>query len=278
MARPWEALMRRYPARAVETDTGILSFRSTGAGPDIVLLHGIGSGSGSWVYQLATLSDTHRVTAWDAPGYGGSAEPESAWPGAADYAEPLRTLFDARGIRCAVVVGHSLGALIAARFAVMHPERVSALVLADPAAGHGLRSEAEREERLASRLERFDRLGAERHAEEHAPALLSRDATAEQVALVRWNMARLRQSGYRKAARLLASGDITADLRRVSVPATVLYGSEDTVTPPERCRSLAAAMPQPCPCRELAGAGHASHVEAADEFSAAVRDISAVVS
>ena len=160
----------------------------------------------------------------------------------------------------------------------MHPERVSALVLADPAAGHGLRSEAEREERLASRLERFDRLGAERHAEEHAPALLSRDATAEQVALVRWNMARLRQSGYRRAARLLASGDITADLRRVTVPATVLYGSEDTVTPPERCRSLAAAMPQPCPCRELAGAGHASHVEAADEFSAAVRDISAVVS
>ena len=270
--------MRRFPAQAVDTDAGTLCHRSAGTGSDIVLLHGIGSGSGSWVYQLETLSETFRVCAWDAPGYGGSTEPVSDRPGVADYAEPLRRLLDARGIGRAVVVGHSLGALIAASFAAMHPQRVSALVLADPAAGHGLRSQAEREERFAVRIERFDRLGAERHAEERAPALLSRDASAEQRALVRWNMARLRKSGYRKAAQLLAAGDITSDLPHIAAPTTVLYGSEDSITAPESCRRVAAAMPQPCPCRELPGAGHASYVEAADAFSAAVRDVAACVS
>ena len=270
--------MERHPAQAVETDTGTLSHRSAGTGPDIVLLHGIGSGSGSWVFQLEALSGTCRVTAWDAPGYGGSTDSAPDRPAATDYAEPLRNLLDARGIGRAVVVGHSLGALIAARFAAMHPQRVSALVLADPAAGHGLRSRAEREARAAARVERFDRLGAERHAEERAPDLLSQAATAEQVALVRWNMARLRPSGYRKAARLLASGDITADLPRITAPAAVLFGGEDAITSPESCRRIAAAIPQPCPCREFPGAGHACYVEAADAFSAAVRDIAAGVS
>lgn len=274
----WEELMLHYPSESMQTEHGPVSGRFAGAGTDIVLLHGIGSGSGSWVYQLAALADGYSVAAWDAPGYGDSTDLDADWPDADDYAAVLEALLDAREIDRCILVGHSLGALIAARFAATHPERVSALILADPAAGHGPRSDAEREERLSARLERFDRLGAERHAEERAPALLSNNATAEQTALVRWNMARLRRSGYEKAARLLATGDIFADLARVQSPTSVLCGSEDGITSPESCRRIAEAGPHPCPYREIHGAGHVSYVEAAEAFSAAVIKIARSVS
>jgi len=49
-----------------------ISYREAGAGPALVLLHGIGSSSASWLFQLESLAG-YRLIAWDAPGYGGSA-------------------------------------------------------------------------------------------------------------------------------------------------------------------------------------------------------------
>ena len=55
---------------APKTSRGI-AYRETGAGPALVLLHGIGSGSAGWLFQLETLKG-YRLIAWDAPGYGES--------------------------------------------------------------------------------------------------------------------------------------------------------------------------------------------------------------
>lgn len=275
MAYRWETLLTRYPVEAVETAAGRVGVRRAGAGADLVLLHGIGSGSGSWVYQLASLSDGWRVSAWDAPGYGDS----DALPGEPDagaYAAALAALLDALGVARCVLVGHSLGALIAARFAADHPDRVSTLVLADPAAGHAPLSPDERERRLADRLDRFDRLGPERHAEERAPALLSDDAPEEARTLVRWNMARLRRQGYAQAAGLLAQGDLVADAARIAVPGAVLCGAEDRITPPESCRDLAAAFEPAVPYYEIPGAGHASYIEAPERFDALLAECAGV--
>jgi pimeloyl-ACP methyl ester carboxylesterase len=66
--RAVEALLAPFPVRTVCGRHGVFSFREYGAGRVLVLLHGIGSGSGSWVHQLAGLGERYRVLAWDAPG------------------------------------------------------------------------------------------------------------------------------------------------------------------------------------------------------------------
>lgn len=276
MPHRWETLLDAYPARAIDTAAGRIGVRRAGSGPDLVLLHGIGSGSGSWVHQLTSLSARHRVTAWDAPGYGDSDEPAAGAPDASVYSAALAALLDALGIGQCVLVGHSLGALIATRFAAEHGDRVSALILANPAAGHARLAPDERARRLSDRLEKFERLGAERHAEERSGALLSADAPPEARALVRWNMARLRGTGYAKAARLLAEGDLVADAARVAVSGAVICGGADGITPPDTCHRIAEAFEPAYPYREIPGAGHASYVEAPEAFGALVTEFAGV--
>jgi len=277
MARAWKDLLDRFPASVVDTAAGRVGVRCTGNGSELVLLHGIGSGSGSWVFQLASMAARHRVIAWDAPGYGDSDDPSVDRPDAGTYAAALAALFDALSVKQCVLVGHSLGAIIATRFAADRPERVSMLILADPAAGHARLDEAERERRLTERLERFDRLGNRRHAEERAAALLSPAAPADRLALVLWNMARLRRSGYAKAARLLADGDLISDAARVAAPGAVVYGGADTITPPDACHRVAAAFDPPYPFREIPGAGHACYVEAPERFDTLLTEYAGVV-
>ncbi len=275
--RPWAAVLDRCPVEGVETAAGRLTVRRAGVGADLVLLHGIGSGAGSWAWQLDGLADRYRVTAWNAPGYGGTPPPAADWPDSGDYADALAALLDALGIERCVLVGHSLGALVAARFAAEYPGRIAGLVLANPARGHGHLDAATRRQRLAERIDRFRELGPVEHAARRAPNLLSPNATADQLALVRVAMESLDDVGYLKAARLLAESDILADAARIAVPALVLCGDLDKITPPDGCRGIADAIPGACPFVPVAGAGHASYIEAPAAFNRILRDFTETV-
>ena len=268
----WEELIERYAPAVIETGAGDVSIRTTGSGPAVVLLHGIGSGSGSWVYQLAGLEPRYRVVAWDAPGYGESTPVTDAAPGVDDYADRLATLIDALSLDRFLLVGHSLGALIAGRYAARQPERLRGLILADPAAGHALLSEEDRTARLDSRLKPFAALGAERYAAERAGNLLGPEATDEQVALVRRNMARLTLEGLGAAAGILSRGDLLADVALFDGPAMLLCGAEDRVTPPDVCRPVADSFPGGRPFHLIEKAGHASYIDAPEIFTRHIVD------
>ena len=126
-----------------------LQFRESGHGASIthVLLHGIGSGSASWVQQLDVVADASalRVLAWDAPGYAGSSALSPAEPTATDYAQQLWAWLDVLGCHTPIVlVGHSLGALMAASAAALQPARIARLVLLSPARGYAATPAAER--------------------------------------------------------------------------------------------------------------------------------------
>ena len=105
--------------------------------PAFVLLHGIGSNAASWLSFVHALDARFPCFAWDLPGYGESSPLAEAWPSAEDYAVALERFLDRLGLANIVVVGHSLGALIAARFAATRAARTQALVLVSPAAGYG---------------------------------------------------------------------------------------------------------------------------------------------
>ena len=251
-------------------ETGF-SYLETGAGPPLVLLHGIGSSAESWRDQLAGLADFRRVLAWDAPGYGASTPLPLERPTPADYADRLTLLLDALGLERIALAGHSLGALIAGAFAARRPGRIERLVLADAALGHGVHPAKPLPPRIRLRLDDLAALGPNEFARRRAPRLLSTTATTAQRKRVRETMARIDPSGYRQAVAILAQGDLHADVGLITAPTLVLCGSEDTVTPPESNRALAAAIAN-ARYVEIARAGHASYVERPDAFNCAMRE------
>lgn len=263
-------LLDRFPEQRVEGRGGGFSYRAAGEGPPLVLLHGIGSGAGSWVHQLASLGSRYGVVAWDAPGYGSSTPLAPPEPEAADYAAALADFLDALGLARVALVGHSLGAIMAAAFARRHPERTGSLVLASPAQGYGTANAAARERRLAERLRLMEELGPEGHAHARAPRLVAADASAAARALVLWNLARLRPEGYAQAARLLAHADIMPDVAAHPQALLVVCGTADTITPEASCRAVAAAAARGV-YRGIAGAGHACYLEAPNRFNALLR-------
>ena len=260
------------PARRIlEAGEVRFSHCSAGAGPPLLLLHGIGSNARSWRDQLAGLGDLRRVVAWDAPGYGDSTPVAPPRPMAADYAGRLERFLDGLGLDRVELLGHSLGALVAGAFAATRPGRVARLILAAPALGHRTDPSAPLPPTARSRLDDLDALGPAGLAARRAPRLLTETATPEQLERAREAMAAIRPGGYRQAVAMLAQGDLPADAGNVTVPTLVLCGSEDAVTPPAGSRALAAAM-QGARYREIPDAGHLCYLEKPDAFNAAVRE------
>ncbi|WP_434665829.1 alpha/beta fold hydrolase [Paraburkholderia sp. A3BS-1L] len=240
----------------------------------LVLLHGIGSGAASWVQQFEALGESQdrprRVLAWDAPGYGASTPVANASPVAADYARVLADWLDTLGIERCVLVGHSLGAIIAGAFAAWHPERVAGLLLISPAAGYGAAEAAVREGKRDARLAMLAELGPQGLAEKRSANMLSPHASADARAWVRWNMARVVPQGYAQATHLLANADLATDLARCAgkVRMAVAVGAEDTITPPPACERLAHIAQ--APFQTMPRAGHAGYIEQPAAYSALI--------
>ena len=250
--------------------------REGGAGTPIVLLHGIGSHAQSFVPLMQALDRRHLVLAWNAPGYGSSQPLATDWPDASDYAVALSRLLVRMDVSRCILLGHSLGALIAARFAVVSPNRVATLVLASPAIGHGVEKGGVLPPAVARRIEDLDRLGAEAFAGARAPQLLGDPAASPDVLRdVTSAMAAVRRPGYDQAARLLASGRLLEDAAKITVPTAVLVGSQDHITPPDNARRVLAALSAPARLtfREFAGAGHAVCQEQPAEVASAIAAI-----
>jgi pimeloyl-ACP methyl ester carboxylesterase len=252
--------------QTVTVDGLRLAWREAGQGVPLVLAHGIGSASDSWERQLEHFARDFRVVAWDAPGYGGSGDLAAGTPCAADYADALDQLLGALGIERCHLVGHSLGALIAAAFASRHQHWMLSLTLANAAAGHGRLDPATRATRLKERLADLEAFGPAGLAERRAPRLVGPDASPEAVERVRAVMAKVRPLGYGRAARMLAEGDIFADLDHIDTPTLVMCGTLDRVTTEESNRAIAKAL-RGGRFAALPGLGHASYVEAPELFN-----------
>ena len=127
----------------------------------MVLLHGISSGSASWIKQLndSGLTDGHRLLAWDAPGYGGSLPLADPQADAAGYAAALAALIDELQLAQPLIVGHSLGALIGSAYAAGYPDGLCGLVLADPAQGYATAPEEKRRQVYGQRQQMIETLG-----------------------------------------------------------------------------------------------------------------------
>ncbi len=110
-----------------------ISTLTMGAGPDVLLLHGLGGTRASFFETAAALSSRYRVHAPDLPGFGSSSKPPLGAYNAEWFAQSMLGLMDELGIERAHIVGNSMGGRAAIEIGLLAPHRVGALGLLCPA-------------------------------------------------------------------------------------------------------------------------------------------------
>jgi magnesium chelatase accessory protein len=240
----------------------------TGAGPDVLLLHGAGASSHSWARLVPDLALRHRVIALDLPGHGWTRSPRGR-ARLSDVAADIATLCAQEGWAPGVVIGHSAGGAVSlelARQGRLQPTRVvvingalenfrgaagwlfpaMAKVLAlNPLTGllisQGGRSVAQVRSILSSAGTELDEAGLAHYAR-----LIQRRAHVDGTLamMAQWSL-----------------DDLNRALPRIAVPTLFLHGDRDGAVAPSVAERAAAAMPD-ARLVLLPGVGHLAHEEA----------------
>ncbi len=112
-----------------DTAAGRIRYAQRGEnGPTVLLIHGFGGDLDNWLFNIDALANKTRVFALDLPGHGQSIK-QSTGRGLDGLAAAVHAFMDEVGIDQAHLIGHSMGAAVAATLAIGEPERVSSLTL-----------------------------------------------------------------------------------------------------------------------------------------------------
>ena len=242
-----------------------------GSGPPLVLVHGFPLDHGMWQAQIEALADECQVIAPDLRGFGAS----DVTPGTVtmqQMADDLAALLDVLAVGQPVTLaGLSMGGYVAWQFALRHRFRLARLILCDT------RAQADTPEAAAGRLALADRVvaeGAAVVAETLIPRLFAPSTYTQQPALVaatREVILRTNPQGIAAALRGMAQRpDVRPLLPQIDVPALLLGGEEDAISPPEEMQQIAQALPRgtwvPIP-----QAGHMAPCEQPRQVNQAIR-------
>ena len=248
-----------------------VAYEQTGDGPNVVLLHGAVTDLRSWGDVVDMLSTAFHVTAFDAPGCGGSDDPEDTWR-MDDYADSVAGLLGALQLGRAHLVGHSWGSSLALATYLRHPGAARSLVLAGAYAGwSGSLTPDAVAQRLAFAHDVADRLEAGAGWDPTSmPGLFSDRISAAWRARLLETMHAIRASGTRTMATALAACDLRPALGEVTVPTLLLAGDRDERSSLAVAEALQAAIPRST-LTVLPGLGHEMFAEDPTAFCDAVR-------
>ena len=250
--------------------------------PAMILLHGFGASTFSWREVMAPLAELGTVVAYDRPSSGLTARPlPGDWTGDSPYGpeaqvEQLIGLMDQVNIREAILIGHSAGGTVAVNAALRYPDRVTALVLVDPAIYTSGGAPAWIRPLLGT--PQLRRIGP----------LITRSiqSRGEQILELAWHdpskiTAEVR-GGYwlplqaenwdRGLWELAAAGrdlNLAAQLKDVRQPVLVITGDDDRIVPTAKSIRLADELPD-AELVVIPACGHVPHEECPAPFLAAV--------
>lgn len=285
------------PADAVHrdvslSDDGSLHVVERGDGRPLVLLHGITLSSLTWHYQLQDLADSFRVLAVDHRGHGSSKPGDGGWE-LSRLALDVRELLEDLDLRDAIVVGHSMGGMVTLQFALDHPdalhERVAGIVLMSTSGTpvHRLTAWKALTDVVTPSVKRGLALG-DRLPGGLFPASdlsylvfrvgMGKDASPDHVELNRVMTASTPVSVWSELMSGVVGFDVRDRFHEIDVPALVLVGTRDVLTPPAAARAMVAGLPGARPLVGFPGAGHMLMLERRREvgeelerFSASLR-------
>ncbi len=185
-----------------------------GNGKEVLLLHGYKSSAKSFYYQINVLAENgYKAVAPDFPNFGASAPITYAWS-VGDYAEWLKKFIAAAGLNKPYIVAHSFGARVAFKLLSEHPDMAEKLLITGGAGVVKPRSplymrQVKRYRRIKKLFPRF----AEKHfgSEEYR------------------TLSPVEKQSY----KLIVNEDLTDCARQLKIPTLLVYGKNDTTTPPD---------------------------------------------
>ena len=255
-----------------------LHVKRSGQGePVMILLHGFGSHTESWRLVRPELSTLGAVVAFDRPGFGLTERPLT-WTGANPYSPDAQVdfvigLMDQLGVQKAILIGNSAGGTISVQTALRYPDRVSALVLVDPAiyAGGGA-SPLVRTLLNSPQMRHLGPLLARSQASGISNLLPSAyhdpsKVTPEMLALYQrplqvenWD-----RGFYEFLAASGGQGDLGNAVKRLALPVLVVTGEFDTWVPTAQSIRLAREIPG-AQLAVISNCGHVPQEECPHDF------------
>ena len=239
----------------------------------VVLVHGLGEGAArDWEHVIPALAQRYRVLTFDLPGFGRS-EKQNALYSPANYAAFVKWLVEERVDGPFTLVGHSMGGVVALRFAAVYPRNLKHVILVD-APGILHRSVAFKSAGRLLADSRFEGLPSRargimdsiwgsvlskvesRSLTPDADVILASHGLREQVLKGRPDLI---------AGLALAQEDFSRRLQFVTQPVTLLWGTKDLVAPIRTAKALVAQLPN-ARLIELEGLGHTPMSEAPETF------------
>ena len=244
---------------------------TNGSGVPLLLIHGFPLDRTLWAAQVRGLADVARVIAPDLRGFGESGMPTGSVT-MDTYADDLRGLLDALGVKNAVVAGLSMGGYIAFAFYRKNAARARGLLLADTKAGpDSPEGKKGRDDNIT--LARAQGAGAV--GDKMMPKMLTPKTAAERADIA--NAARAMMARQSVAAVVSAleamrdRPDSTPTLAEIKAPTLVVTGAEDTLIPPKEAEAMRDAI-RGARLVSIPGAAHLANLDQPDTFNAAVRE------
>jgi 3-oxoadipate enol-lactonase len=239
--------------------------------PSVVFLHGVGGAARAWTPQTASFGAAgFAAVAPDLPGYGG--RPPLAANDFDALAGDVEAAIAARGLLRPVLVGHSLGGMIAQTALRRRPDGYAAVVLACTSPAFGNPSGEFQRKFVADRLRPLD---SGNSMADLAAGIIDTivgpapDPVGRALAVA--CMAAVPGDTYRAMVQLLVGFDERGNLAHIRVPVLCLAGEHDRNAPPPMMERMASRIPGAryvC----LPNAGHLPNLEAPAKFDAAVLD------
>jgi len=230
--------------------------------PTLVFSNSLGTDYRIWDRLAGLIGPRFRLVRYDKRGHGLSDAPPGPYK-LDDHIADLAALLDHLGIGPAIVVGLSVGGMIAQGLSAARPDLVKALVLCNTA--HKIATPEIWNERIAAVREGGIAAISEATLERWFSRAFHTER-AQELAGWRHMLTRTPAEGYLATSAAIRDTDLTAAAQAISVPTLCVGGSEDGSTPPDLVRSLAALIPG-AGFEVIEGAGHLPCIEKPDALA-----------
>jgi len=248
-----------------QNGTGIY-YEVAGRGPELLLINGLGGDTRFWAPLVERLKNSFCVITYDMRCAGKSDKPDTPFS-VEELADEAHALLRHLGISCASVLGFSMGGMVAMGLAARHPGDVRRLFLV--ATAPSLKGPFPASERMLKMFRRTDvspELLAEVYESVFGPEYRKKVSAREFIDF-RMNDENPQPAfAYLRQMEALESFDLRAEVKKITAPATVIAGEEDSVIPPDNADWLSGQI-KGSTLHRIPGVGHMAPLEAAERLA-----------
>lgn len=236
-----------------------VNYKIAGQGQPILILHGWGGSSDSWLSVQGILANQgYKVTCPDFPGFGKSKTPFEPWD-AGDYLKWLNNFIDTLDFKKIFLLAHSFGGRIGIKFSAKYPEKLKGLILSNSA---GIKHPPSLHQRIFWLLAKIGNLLFSQR-----PLIRFR----ERARNVLYNLAQRKdyleaEGTMKETIKKILADDSTSDLSQIKTPTLIIWGQKDRMVPLKDAYIIKEKIPN-SKLIILPKVGHSPHLEVPEKLS-----------